>query len=392
MARAARILALAAAVLALAAPAALAVPDCSPLPTARTLASGQGMLESIAGDARGRLFVSDLRGDRILRLDGRKATPRVLTSGIAAPGGLVFDGAGRLVAGFGDSVPVGQADDGQAGLERIDADTGERRLITLGLGMSNGVARGPDGSYYASNDFAGDVDRVRRGSVQADWAKLESSNGLAVDTANRFLYVAQTFTDAAIKRVDLSEPGRVRTYFRAPAADANALLDGMARDGANRLYVAANGAGEVWRIDRDRTACALVRRLRNPSSVSFGGGGAFPTRNLYVVAFSGVVVELADVTADPPAAPQLGRLRVSASERRVPAGPRVSITFTVTQPGVGGRRAAAGAIVRFAGERLRTGEDGRAVVAHRFRRARLLRARVSTRGLRGASALVRVTR
>ncbi len=392
MAATARILALAAAALALTAAPAVAVPDCSPMPAARTLASGQGVLESVAADARGRLFISDLGAGRILRLDGRKATPRVLTSGIDAPGGLVLDGAGRLVAGFGDSAAAGQADDGRAGLERIDTDTGERRLITRGLGMANGVARGPDGSYYATNDFAGDVDRIRRGGVEADWAKLESSNGLAVDTANRFLYVDQTFADAAIKRVDLAAPGRVRTYFSAPAADANAFLDGMARDGANRLYVAANGAGEVWRIDRDRSACALVRGLSNPSSVSFGGGGAFPTRNLYVVAFSGVIVELADVTTDPPAAPALGRLRIGASPRRVGAGARASIAFTVTRPAVGGRRAAVGATVRFAGAQVRTDEGGRAVVAHRFRSAGLRRARVSIRGLRGASTLVRITR
>ena len=68
---AARILALAVAALALTAPAAVAVPDCSPMPAARTLASGQGVLESIAADARGRLFISDLGAGRILL--GRRA-------------------------------------------------------------------------------------------------------------------------------------------------------------------------------------------------------------------------------------------------------------------------------------------------------------------------------
>ena len=178
--------------------------------------------------------------------------------------------------------------------------------------------------------------------------------------------------------------------FSAPAADANALLDGMARERLQPAYVAANGAGEVWRIDRDRSACALARGLQNPSSVSFGGGGAFPTGNLYVVAFAGVVVELADVTTDPPAAPSLGRLRVSASPRRVAAGTQAPIAFTVTQPESGGRRAAAGATVRFAGEQVRTDEGGRAVVAHRFRRARLLRAGVGPRSARRLGAGARL--
>ena len=61
---------------------------------------------------------------------------------------------------------------------------------------------------------------------------------------------------------------------------------GITRDSADRLYVAANGAGEVWRVDRDRTICVLARGFPTVSSPSFGGGNpGFPRRNLYAAHF-----------------------------------------------------------------------------------------------------------
>jgi hypothetical protein len=69
------------------------------------------------------------------------------------------------------------------------------------------------------------------------------------------------------------------------------------------LFVAANGAGEVWRIDAQGHACALARNLGLPSALDFGGGGAgFDQRNLYVVTFGGAVVELEGATDRPPSA------------------------------------------------------------------------------------------
>lgn len=39
-----------------------------------------------------------------------------------------------------------------------------------------------------------------------------------------------------------------------------------------RLYVAANGADQVWRIEPDGAICALARGLRFPSAVALGQG------------------------------------------------------------------------------------------------------------------------
>ena len=82
--------------LAAAAPA-NAAPDCSPLPTARVLASNQGVLESIASDKRGRLFYTDTNAGRVLRLDRPGAQPTVLAQGIDGILGVMVDSDGSLV-------------------------------------------------------------------------------------------------------------------------------------------------------------------------------------------------------------------------------------------------------------------------------------------------------
>jgi hypothetical protein len=77
-----------------------------------------------------------------------------------------------------------------------------------------------------------------------------------------------------------------------------AMLDGLAIDDSGSLYAAANGAGQVWRITRDRRITALARGLRCPSAVALGQGPAgFCAGNVYAVTFNGDVIELAGAAA-----------------------------------------------------------------------------------------------
>jgi hypothetical protein len=280
-----------------------AAPDCSPKPVMRVVASGQGVLESIASDRHGRLFYTDTDAARLLRLDRPGAEPKVLAAGIDGILAVMVDRDGSLVVGFGNSNTDALADNGNAGLMRVDPKTGQTiEIITRGLDMSNGIARGPDGAYYASNDFGNGIDRFLNGQVTDNWSQVETPNGLVIDSTGRYLYAAQTFKPASIAQIDLAHPELVTTYAAASAPDIAAGPDGITRDGADRLYVAANGAGEVWRVDRDRSICALARGLQFVSSVSFGGGKpGFASGNLYAVTFTGLLVELAHVTDQPPA-------------------------------------------------------------------------------------------
>jgi gluconolactonase len=290
-------LAVLAAAAALAPAAAASPPDCARAPASRTIYTGQGLIESVIVGKAGRLYFSSTpsgRPGRIMKADNPGAQPRMLAEDISGPGGMVWHNR-KLIVGYGDTIANGvQGDeDPRAGLFSINAKTGTRTVFATGLGMANGVARAPDGTIFASNDFGSKLDRIRAGRVNHGWAEVESGNGMAVNTSGRFLYVAQTFvSEPAIKRVEIADPSNVTTLASAPE-ESGAALDGMTRDQDNNLYVTANLAGEVWKVDPAGRICLLADGLSNPSGVAFGRGERrFSSGNLYVVGFGGDVVEL----------------------------------------------------------------------------------------------------
>jgi sugar lactone lactonase YvrE len=287
----------------LGAAAALGVPLCDRPPHVRVLRSGLGVLESAIVDPRGRLFFTSQTWDglfgAVLRMDHPNAQPVELAGGIISPGGLAFDDRGMLIVGFGDSPHGGLIGNvaGLAGLLLVDPDSGERETWITGLGMANGVARAADGTIFASNNVGTHIDRVDpHGNVQRRWAKVASANGLATNPGGRYLYAAQTFVPAAIKRVEIANPANVATHACPGPIARAAALDGLAIDNTGRLlYVAANGAGQIWRVEPDRKIEALARGLKFPSAVAIGHGpDGFGEGNLYAVTFHGDIIELAD--------------------------------------------------------------------------------------------------
>lgn len=288
------VLAAAGAMSASAAAPAAAVRDCEDASAPRLVLDGQGSLEAVIVDERGRLFYSATTQKAIMRLDHPGAEPVVLAGGIESPGGLAFDGDGMLLVGGPNSVAHGAVGNlvGLSRLLRIDPDTGARSVLASGLSMGNGLVRGPDGSVYASDDIGVNIDRVRGSRVEHGWAKVLSPNGLAIDPDGRWLYAAQTFVPAAIARIDLGDPRRAETYVRMPAEDMAVGLDGMTIDGAGRLLVTANVPGEVWRVGTDRSVCSLGGGVPNASAVAVGRGpSGFSAGNAYAVGFGGRIVE-----------------------------------------------------------------------------------------------------
>jgi hypothetical protein len=230
---------------------------------------------------------------------------------------------------------------------------------------------------------------------------VQSGNGLVVDTSGRYLYAAQTFVPASIARVDLTDPSRVDQYAAPGPEDISAGLDGMTRDEHDRIFAAANGGGQVWRIDRDRSICALARGLITPSAVAFGGGRTgFVQTSLYAVTFGGLVIEVPNARPQPAVADAVvapgpvahrstPRLRLRVAPRRVRAGANTAFAFDVTDNG-GGR--IAGARVRFAGATSRTDRTGHASVIVKLRRPGRYQARVTKTGYLTARASVRARR
>jgi hypothetical protein len=282
-----------------AAPPALAVPACPAQPEVRVLyQADSGMLESVAVDRKGRVFFTNNTSGDLLTLPKGGGSAQVIASGIDAPGGIIFKRNGDLLVGFGDS--VAQASDGttspEAGLIRVDPRTGKSTTAVSGLQMANGVARAPGGVIFASNDVGTSIDRIVHGQVQLAWSTLVSPNGVVVDSTGKYLFSNQTFTTAAIQRIPIDDPTHPETYFTAAPADAAAGFDGLTRGSGDELYVAANGAGEVWRIDGPGSACSLLTRdpfPSGPSAVAFGRGhGGIAKSSLLVTTFGGELIEL----------------------------------------------------------------------------------------------------
>jgi len=386
------------AALGLAAPAAGAAPSCTAAPPqVNTLLSGQGLLESVIVSDEGVLFFT--AGDSLMRLDRPGAQPRVLAP-VVEPGGLAFSRDGSVIVGFGNSIANGTIGDTdpQAGLLKVDPETGASRVYATGLSMANGVTGAPDGSFYATNDFGANVDRVRRGVTEHGFAQVESGNGIVVDSTGRYLYVAQTFVDAAIQRVEIAEPQNVTPYVVADPEDSAAGLDGMTRDARDRLFVTANLGGQIWRVAGSPPAiCILLDGLEpfpgGPSAVATGSNrGPFPAENLYVVTFSGLLLELVDVAK----APHPERIRLTVKPRRAPAGERTSFRFRATAGSDSGAARAGGQLpldrvrIRFAGRRARTNERGRAKITTVIERPGRYEARAKLDGYRGDRVTVRI--
>lgn len=375
------------------APAAHALPDCPNVPEKRTVLSGQGQLESIIADARGRLFYTDLQsGGRLLRIDRPGAEPKLLLQGIDGTGGLAWDPDGSLILGFNGGNDNAVVDGPDGGLLKVDPETGKSSPVATGMGMANGIVRGADGAIYASNDFAGGIDRVVGGKVEDDWSKVATPNGLVIDTVGRYLYAAQTFQPASIARIDLRDPTQEEPYYQAPPSDAAGGPDGMTRDDADRLYVAVNALGEVWRIDTDRSACAIAKGIVNASAVNWGGGEpGFPARNLYAVGFSGVLVELANATDKPPAAgpPKPTAMRLVVKPKRVNRLDKTRFKATVT---TSAGAPVAGATVRIGNRRASTDSNGRASIVVRFFHPGRKSVRATRTGFRSVTKHVAVSR
>jgi sugar lactone lactonase YvrE len=282
-----------AAIMATPAATAVAAPDCpggqiKPV----TLAQTGDVLEYGLLDSSGRFFYSDQSRPALMEFDGFGSPPRQVAA-INGPGGIVAEADGSLIVGSGDGVTNGVLGDAfpMASLVRVDPASGSVSTFASGLGMANGVAQARDGTLYATNDFGFDIDRIdARGHVEHGWAKVFSTNGVVVSPDQRYLYVSQTFQPAAVRRITIANPSEVSPFAAAQGTDITAGPDDMSRDVHGNLYLAANGAGQVWRIATDGSICVLASGLQFPSSAVLGPGSL--ASNLYVVGFGGEIVEL----------------------------------------------------------------------------------------------------
>jgi hypothetical protein len=294
-ARAAALLAVALAALAVV-PAARAADPCARW-SDRTVASGLGSLENIEFDGRGGLLLSASDHDAVLRL-GRDGSQRTLVAGVVSPGGLRVR-KGVLFFNTHDALASGLMDRPDGTIERLDLGTGRHTVYARDIVMPNGLVFLPNGDALTSRDAGGPpaiyvVPRNDPAHNRA-WAQTDDSNGMAVDPSGTWLYANQTFKhDSPVLRIRISDPAKIEVLARVGEAKG---LDDMTIDRSGVLYLAANGSGEIIRLDpRTRVSCTIAGGAgagwRNTSAVKFGCGPGWRSDHLFVVGFDGVVHEL----------------------------------------------------------------------------------------------------
>ena len=173
--------------------------------------------------------------------------------------------------------------------------TGKHTTWASGLTMPNGLALLQDGDAVVSRDVGTGTGLTRvpvhnRRHPQFKWARIDDTNGLAVDPSGHWLYTDRTGSpDGEVDRISISNPRRVQVVGRL---GAGAALDDMTVDPTGNLYVAGFLSGKIYRLNpRTHASCAIASGLAQPTSARFGGTG-WHARDLYVTDAAGHVSEL----------------------------------------------------------------------------------------------------
>ena len=239
---------------------------CTPW-RASTVLSGQGALENLAFDGRGAMFLSAIRDDAILRV-GRERNLRTLIADVHAPGGLRYR-RGILYFNTGDDIISGLQGLTDGTLERYRLKSGRRSIWARGLTMPNGLVFLRNGDAVVSRDIGQGTGMTR---IPAN------------DPAN---------PESRVLRVRIGNPARIEVVASLGDGTMSKGLDDMTIDGRGRLYITANFAGELIRLNPSTGAtCVIASGLQGPSSVKFGRGRGWSKRSLYVTAFDGTVTRL----------------------------------------------------------------------------------------------------
>ena len=271
--------------------------DLDPASVERTV-----IVESIAADRNGMLYVADRISGNVMRVDPKAPTPVPVVVARIEPrdlqgrrvnadaSGMAFDAEGNLYIAsgpFGEVVRVRAAD--------LDpAKPGLAQTWATGTPGANGVAFDARGNLFVSGGASGVVFRIAAGGgVAQPAAQIERfvrtlpdgktqqpivANGLAFD-AQGVLHVADS-ARGALWKVALGADGKAAASVMLVQ---NALLegaDGMAFDRAGRLWVASNENNAVVTVTPAGAVQTVARNgsagpLEFPSAIVFVGDRAY---------------------------------------------------------------------------------------------------------------------
>jgi sugar lactone lactonase YvrE len=194
-----------------------------------------------------------------------------------------------LMADFGPTSRFDRGPNVDGIVWRITPEGEKTRIVDGGIGDPNALWVNPNGTFLISDDatdeiFVADME----GNLGLFTDAVGHPNGIAVSNDGGTLYVAQIFNSLrplvpdgrlwAIPLVDGDIGGLPEVLADLGPQAAN---DGIALDHMGHVYVAANGAGQIWRVDPANGDTTLIAEgLPGVASLAFGRG-AFDQESLY---------------------------------------------------------------------------------------------------------------
>lgn len=268
----------------------------APGATVEKIANGFVFTEGPVWHPSGKLFFSDMRGNKTYTWNPKEGAALHPGPGNRA-NGMAVDPQGRLVF----------CEHGGRKLSRLEKDG---RLVTVvdryqdkRLNAPNDLAITPDGSIYFTDirrnlpkgevreiDFSG-VYRLRpNDEPQLIDKEMDAPNGIAFSPDRKTLYVADTL-EQRVWAFDVAADGSAnhkRLFAETtPTWDAASALsrpDGLKTDIEGNVYVAVVETG-VWVFDRNGRHLGIIPLPEQTTNVAFGDADA---RTLYITASTGL--------------------------------------------------------------------------------------------------------
>ena len=247
--------------------------------------------EGPTADAEGNVYFTDLRANKILKLDTKGNLSTFLEES-QGTNGLGFDGKGRLIAAQG----------GAARIVAIDVAT--RQLTVLAdkydgkpLVRPNDLVVDRQGGVYFTDPEPGSVYYVAAdGRVSRLIDDLPRPNGVILSPDEATLYVVPSGSPDVLA-YPVEAPGKIggsRVLARLAQAESGPARggDGLAVDSAGNLYLAVPALKAIQVVSPAGKTLGMISVPEGPSNADFGGEDM---RTLYITARTSVYAVATDV-------------------------------------------------------------------------------------------------
>jgi gluconolactonase len=266
-----------------------AIPGIGPKGEAVRVQTGFVFTEGPTADAKGNVYFTDVRANKIFKVDTQGVLSTFLENTQGA-NGLGFDSKGRLV--------VAQ---GQAG-RIIAIDVASKEIAVLAdkfdgkpFARPNDLVVDQQGGVYFTDPDPKSVYYVSAdGRVSRLIDDLPRPNGVILSPDERTLYVVPSGSPE-VWAYPVESPGKIgsgRVLTKLEQAESGQARggDGLAIDAAGNLYLAVPALKAIQVVSPAGKTLGLIKVPENPSNADFGGKDL---KTLYITARTSVyAVEL----------------------------------------------------------------------------------------------------